>query len=357
MENKIRRFLKRKQVIRVLGDNYVLSELQYNRLQRCFLCHGQVKSFEEWFKTVAYMLLYNLSNVVGRVRRLKLLPASPSKYAFILRYGKSGIVQYNTAGSKRTAHFKNKLQYWLDEGYSMQVAQQKVGEIQKSRSLLSPVTTGGTSEYTCRSTVYWIKQGLTPEQAVAKVLKVQHRDKSPETIAKWLATLASKPLAEKQLINLKRGHSIESYIATGSSNEEAVVRSNAYYAKRNNASQSSQSFFILLDSLLQHDGVWYKYKNYERQFAGRCVDFYDAQSETVVEYYGDFWHRNPARYASDFFSYDKTSAEIWALDTNRIELITRHHLVKRVIIVWESDVMKNPHETALSIIEAIKYGN
>jgi len=357
MNKKIQRFLKRKQVVIVLGNDYPLSQVQYTRLMKFFQEYGHEKKCEEWFKSVSYMIKYNLSNIVGRVRRLKQLPASPNNYSFMLRYGRYWKTHRTNVAQKRTTHFKNRIDYWIERGFSLNDAKQKVKEIQTNRGLQSPAAIRRSSEYSCRSTLFWIKKGFSEKEAVEQVARVQRREKSPETIAKWLDTLNSKSDEEKKLINLKRGHSAESFVAKGYSFEEAIQLSNEYYSKRNNFSKSSQSFFILLENFFNSDDVFYKSKNYEKQFFGKCADFYDSNSQTVVEYYGDFWHRNPQKYAADFYQYKKTSAEIWENDKQRIEQISKHPQVKNVIIVWESEVMKNPHEAALKIIQDIKNGN
>ena len=357
MDTKIIRFLKRKQVVAVLGSDYLLSERQHMRLARFFAVYGHEKRCEEWFRTVSLMLLHDLSNIVGRIRRLKLLSASPTRYSLMLRYGCNWEDYSKVAASRRTAHFKNKLQYWIDNGYSAEDAKLKVVETQTARSRKSPAAQGGSSEFSCRSSIFWVKRGLTLEQAQVEVARVQRRTKTPEMVATWLATLSAKSPEEQALIRLKKGHSIDSYIACGSTSTEAIELSKAYYAKRNNASKSSQAFFMLFDTMFDHSNTWYKYKNYEKQFFGKCVDFYDADSETVVEYYGDFWHRNPKKYAADFLAYNKTSEEIWDLDSKRIAQIKQHHLVQRVIVIWESEVMQNPHAAAEAILQEIKNGN
>lgn len=356
MNKKIERFLKRKQVINVLGENYSLSELQETRLLNFFYHYGHEKKCEEWFRTLSYMIKYDLSNYVGRIRRLKRLPASPNNYSLMLRYGKFWKQHKSVAASNRTLHYPNRIDYWINLGYSSDEALEKVCEIQTNRSRRSPVSIGGTSEYSCRSVLFWIKQGLSEKQAKQEVARIQQRKKTPDTIAKWLITLHNKTDEEKQQISLKKGHSVNSYMARGFSEEESIQMSNAYYAKRNNFSKSSQAFFMILENFFNKDRIFYKCKNYEKQFFGKCVDFYDADSKTVVEFYGDFWHRNPAKFESTQRFYNNTSEEIWNKDKIRLEKISTHPEVKKIIVVWESEVLVNPHNAALKIIQEIKDG-
>lgn len=356
MDKKIQRFLKRKHVISVLGEHYSLSELQYIRLSKYFSQYGHEKKCEEWFKTVAYMTKYNLSNIVGRIRRLKNMPSSPNDYSLLLRYGKFWKEHKTQSVSRKTSHFKNRIEYWIRKGHSLDEAVEKVREIQTNRSMRSPATIGGTSEYSCRSVSFWINKGLSEEQAKQEVARRQRREKTPETIAKWLNTLNNKSNEEKQLIYLKKGHSVNSYMARGFSEEDSIKMSNAYYAKRNNFSKSSQAFFMILENFFNKDRVFYKCKNYEKQFFGKCVDFYDSDSKTVVEFYGDYWHRNPAKFEATQRFYNSTSEEIWNKDKIRLEKIATHPEVKKIIVVWESEVLVNPHNASLKIIQEIKDG-
>ena len=127
---------------------------------------------------------------------------------------------------------------------------QNISKIQTSRSLKSAKKLTGTSEYTCRSVTYWLKLGLTLEEANEKVRQIQTNNGIRYYLSKcisledaqiiqnkrnenWLLTLQSKSEEEKQLIVLKQGHSIESYIARGYSPEIALKKSLEYYKKRN----------------------------------------------------------------------------------------------------------------------------
>lgn len=356
MDKNFTRFICRQSVIAVLGENYQFTSSQYNRMNDVFKKYGAPKKFENSLTTVAYMIKYNLTNYVGRLARILELPASPGRYSYYLRYGRNYLPHLTQAKNKRTAHFKNRADYWINLGLSEKEARTKVSEVQKSRSANSPAAQKGATDYSIRCVGYWMKQGYTEEDAKKQVSKVQVRKWSAETVAAWMHTMASKPQHEKDEITLKRGHSIESNIARGHSPEEAERRSIAYYAKRNNYSKSSQAFFSLLESNLGHQDVFYKTKNYEKQFFGKCVDFYDAKSGAVIEYYGDFWHRNPQRYAADFVAYNKSSVEIWEANALRLDKIRQDIRVKCAIVVWERDVNKNPQEVITQILKEMKNG-
>lgn len=354
--NKLRKFTnnfcKRKSVRKILGEDYKLSELELMRLERVYIEHKNI-SFCDWANTIAYMIKNNTSNYSGRLRRLRAMNASPNKYAYILRYGRNWQKFYSECANKRTKNFKNKVDYWLDNGFSLSEAKNKVSEIQKSRSLLSPVTQRGTSEYSCRTKVFWMNRGLTEEQAKVEVRRVSFAPHTPERIRKWQETLNNKSSEEKELINLKKGHTAKSYEARGISSEEAIILSQEFFAKRKNYSKISQKFFDMINDKCDNNNFYYKIKNYEKQFNNCNADFYDPKSQVVIEFYGNFWHRNPQMYKKDFVSYNQSSEEIWQRDKSREEKIKNHPQVKKMIIVWEDDFRKNPQGTVDKILKEL----
>lgn len=352
LNKQAHKFINRKDVKKHLISKELTSFhiVRLNKLFSKFTC----KELENMHETIAKFVLYDLNNYEGRIRRLRGIPGT-TKYTQLLRYGK---LEYNaiiTAQAERkTKHFTNKLSTWIDKGYDIISAKEQVSLIQTTRSNLSPVTQKGASEYSVRCVGYWLKKGLTEEEARTAVGDTQRRHHSTERNIRWQQTLQAKSEEEKQLINLKKGHSVEANIARGMDEDSAIIASNAYWQRRNNYSKSSQVFFGILDSLLQSDTVYYKIKNYEKQFNRKYVDFYDASSGVVIEYYGDFWHRNPKTYHTDFVAYGITSGGVWKRDDERIQIIETHADVNKVLIVWESEINLNPHLIAEKLIEEMK---
>lgn len=87
-----------------------------------------------------------------------------------------------------------------------------------------------------------------------------------------------------------------------------------------------------------------KYGFVHKHVVGRwCVDFYNPNTDTVVEFYGDWWHCHPRflkRIEEDYGgvhpNIEKTPTEIINEDLVRIEDIKKS--VKDVVVIWQSDV-------------------
>lgn len=347
------RFFEYKNVVSILGKDFLPTELHKRRLNSILHEYSTFKAIESWIPAIAYMVLYNLTNYTGRLRRLKALGRKKQiRYGMLIQFGKDNFEKYiKQHTEKRTKHFRNRKQYWLSQGLDEAAAIDKVSEIQKSCAAQAAKKLKGTSEYSCRSITYWLSLGYSLEDARLEVKRVQGREHSAERNAKWLKTLSDKPLAEKELISLKKGHSVESYMAKGMTEKEATKLSRTFFAKRRDYSLISQKLFEMVEAKLDTT-CYFKLRNYEKQFNGKNVDFYS--NSVVIEFYGDYWHANPERYTNDFVIYGKTAKQIWQDDKDRLDLILKHPAVSKIGIVWESEFRKNPDIVIQSILQFIK---
>jgi len=312
--------------------------------------------------TIAYFVLYDLNNYEGRLRRLKGINGT-SNYTQLIRYGKRNFQSIvDLQNRKRTAHFKNIDSYWINLGYTKEEAEKQVSHIQAKRSNISAEKTRGVSIYSCRSLSFWINRGLTESQAKEKVKEIQStngldfyvkkygeaegRARYDVRIKQWLSTLNSKTEKEKDLINKKKSHSVSGFIARGNTLEDALAKNQEYRdrmrAKPNQTwSIISQDLFTKLDSKIQGT-TYYQTKNYEYLIYGYRVDFFHKESGTVIEFYGDFFLRNPLLYEADFTMFGYSSTEKWNTDNFRVDKIKKSKNVRQLIVVWESDYRRNP---------------
>lgn len=130
-------------------------------------------------------------------------------------------------------------------------------------------------------------------------------------------------------------------------------------------SRSSQRLFQMVCDLLSDDmldSIYYKDKNQEfgkLDHERRRYYFYDfvcSRTNIVVEYNGDLYHANPSIYSADavppYRGNARTAKEIWQYDKEKNDYIT--NLGFDVIIVWESEFLKDEQYYARSIADRIK---
>lgn len=371
----VKAFLNRKAVKVELGADYQLSDMQRIRLIRLMEEYGKPRDFEDMLGTVAKFIKYDLTNYLGRYRRLKGVSGT-SVYTQMLRYGRGYKDIYIQQGDRKTRHFESRTSVWIDRGYTEMEANEKVREVQTKNSILSARKTRGTSQYTVRSVEYWLNNGYTVDEATEKVRKVQttngleyyksrypddYEERYQDRIDRWLASFNDNNM---ELINAKKSHSVEGAMSRGHSLEEAIEirRRNVEHMRtiRKLPSKISQRLFDGIQCALGDEQCYYDDRNYEFLVSGYRVDFFHPESGTVVEFYGDFYHRNPMTYSPDYVAHGITSSEKWEYDKTRELDIKKSPKVRELIVIWESEYRKAPTTVLHKIMESInarRYGN
>jgi len=354
------RFLNRKKV-RSMLENTILTNDCITRLNLLFSKHT-CKSLENMHETIAKFVIYDLNNYEGRLRRLSKIPGT-NVYTQLLRYGKKNfkkILQEQT--DRKTAHFPNRLDYWMNNGYSLEEATSRVIMVQKERNRKSVEKVSGTNQYSCRSIGFWMAKGFDELQASKKVSEVcttnglvfyikkygedLGRQRYTTRINQWLAALEKKSPQEKTLIRLKQSPTVEGNLARGLSLDEAMDKyeqhcRNMREKHTQSFSKISQELFLRLDDRLV-GGTFFHMKNYEYNVGGYRVDFYHKPSQTIIEFYGDFFHRNPKIYGATVKAYGYTSQEKWCSDLLRERHLREHKSTSQLVVVWEWDYRNNP---------------
>lgn len=66
-----------------------------------------------------------------------------------------------------------------------------------------------------------------------------------------------------------------------------------------------------------------------------------VKENCILEIFGDYWHCNPAIYASDFYnkSVKKTAQELWAKDAQRVAYLQKRGFT--VYVLWERDLKRD----------------
>ena len=80
---------------------------------------------------------------------------------------------------------------------------------------------------------------------------------------------------------------------------------------------------------------------------------YIQETKTVIEFYGDYWHRNPEIYEGDHPYFKLFVKDKWKKDELRIDVIKESNEVENIIIIWEKEFRKNPTKVIENIIKEI----
>lgn len=166
-------------------------------------------------------------------------------------------------------------------------------------------------------------------------------------------------------INKKKSSTADNFVRVYGE-EIGMKRWNEYCNKKKEYKQSSTAlkFFDAISALLQ--GRKHYYFSHPQEYGvmiqddkSYCkLDFYCFDTNKVIEFYGDYWHANPAIYKENelVFYPDNKSIEakhIWEKDQQRIEKI-RKQLHCDVLIIWQKDFVDNPEQTIERAVQFLK---
>ncbi len=149
---------------------------------------------------------------------------------------------------------------------------------------------------------------------------------------------------ENEYINLKKTSAqIADELGIGST---AILR---YLRKHNieirKTEQSSFKSFCWLESIMEAENIHIQHSQnggeYHIPGMGNCrADGYCAESNTIYEFYGDYWHGNPNVFEFDYYndSMKNTMGNIYQATIERENKIK--NLGYNIITMWESDYNK-----------------
>ena len=89
-------------------------------------------------------------------------------------------------------------------------------------------------------------------------------------------------------------------------------------------------------------------------------DFVDTKNKKCIEFHGDVFHANPAKFSPDSkpnpYMKELTAVDIWKKDKEKQEVLNEERCIS-LLIVWESDYYKDKQGILNKCIDFLQYGN
>jgi len=122
----------------------------------------------------------------------------------------------------------------------------------------------------------------------------------------------------------------------------------------NSRSKISDEFCLKLFNLLKKFNLQkiyfseneYMFFIHDDEFKIIMPDFFIKDFNIIVEFYGDYWHRNPKIYTDDI------SECIRIKDNKRIQKLKDNG--NEIIVVWETDYLKDKNKTLIEVFDKIQ---
>jgi hypothetical protein len=274
--------------------------------------------------------------------------------SFIMRYGETeGLNKYNIFKEKSLiplskvdrSKVKNarKLEYWIEKCGDVETAKRELSKFQNNSSLDKFIGKYGDVEGKERYLESCRKRINNLESFIRRYGFVDGSEKYESYINKLKQVRSSEYIKNK--------HGVAYY-------EELIKKKTNNFGDRYSKIGLEFCLGVVKKLNNEHEKVYYGKNEYvfyvdNKNFKLISPDLYIKDINVVVEFYGDFWHRNPEKYETID---DEFKVGIWEHDKNRVNIL-REKFGCQVIIVWEGDYINNKEKIILETINKInKYG-
>jgi hypothetical protein len=207
----------------------------------------------------------------------------------------------------------NTTEFWIKKGLTIEQAIIEVNLVQKNRSSKSPASKKGARGYSLRTIEYWTQRGYSTEQANNEIKKVQ--------ITNGLVFYQEKYGAMGEELFNKR---IEKWLNSPGNKNMIKGRSK----------KSCELFEKLGEGFYGPD---------EKTVRGLSkvhrVDYIFGNK--IIEYYGDYWHGNPKLFNDNAMIRKKKITDVWEHDRKKVQDLRDNNYI--VMIVWEQDYINDHH--------------
>jgi len=221
---------------------------------------------------------------------------------------------------------------------------------------------------------YWIKKGLSKDEAKEKIAKNQStfslkkciekyglkegRKKWEERQIKWQNTLNNKTEEEKNKINNRKIPNLENFIRKYGEIKGLEKYNLMLQNFRGYSTISQNIFYILLEQIEEKGKVKFATHNGEKIISHNKRNFFFdfCYNDKIIEFNGDVWHANPQMYKKLDYPHPykkKLSAEeIWKYDEEKNQLAKNKGY--DILIIWEKDYKENKENVINECIKFLK---
>jgi len=354
--------------------------------------HGEEKGNIEYYKFIRgsslekYVFKYGENaNKYWNEHLIKVKNSGVSLEKMILKYGKhEGEKKYKNWKEATKQNLEGFIKRWGDEEGKRRY------EIFREKSLSAIKKIDRKTVKNQRNIKYWVNLGYTKEESILKVKELQNTSSLDSFISRYgedegkrkyievnkLKSITinnmirlygeneGKRKYDEYIIKLKYAKTIEYFIKKYGTVEGAKIYKDIQKKKINNFvnmySLIGIEFCENVVSMIKNDfkkiyygDNEYKFFVWEDGFKIIVVDLYIKDINTVIEFYGDYWHRNPKIYNID----KKDVKEIHTMNEKRIHKL-KEKFNSNIIIVWENDYKNNKQNIInLTINEIYKIKN
>jgi hypothetical protein len=357
-----------------------------NKAARLDRFNGDVAAYRKWVDENCGLSKQNMLkrmtldqyNSIKKADGDKLINAGPmwEKYwidkGFTAEVATKKVSETAKRGSRRCVDF------WVARGYDIEDAVVQVKIFQTKSSIDAMIKKYGTEEGTSRynkfiektranskrCTEYWALQGYTDKDAIELVHKHQSEIsvQGPHRIDYWLKLGYELAAAEKMRYNhvaKKFASTLVYWINRGFSMSDADKLRKAFQSKSGKLGALAQRYEHISSLEIKFDkatsGVDKIWTSYVKNPTSGKFYFPDFEfTGCFVEIYGDYWHANPNLYGPNhLMAYDERAEEVWVRDAERVNDI-QAVTGKQVFIIWESEI-KNETLLQEKLNEISKY--
>lgn len=207
-------------------------------------------------------------------------------------------------------------EYWIKRGMTLDEARIKVSEIQRKNSLKSKETVSAERKSQWNK-YFWKNRGYSEEDAILKVQKLQAENSAKSSKFKGHRHTA----VSKKKISIGSKKTAD---AVGPTNMVARFGVQTNNGKSNIELECYTELQYHFPELSSSESIY-----------GFVVDM--LLDKLIIEFHGDYWHTNPKIFNEDYYHsiVKLTAKEIWEKDECRRNILKRYGY--DMFIIWESD--------------------